>query len=154
MQHFSPFRYAALLLLLAAAPLARAQTTPGVGIGTATPDAAAALDITASGQGLLIPRMDSAARVGIAAPPTGLMVFQTSPRVGFYYFGGGTWLFLPDKARAADNLGNHTATQNLNLAGNLLVGNGTSGLAIDNLGNVGIGTTTRSWLWSASGLRR
>jgi hypothetical protein len=133
----------AVLLLLATAPLAQAQTG-GVRIGTAgTADAAAALDVAATGKGLLIPRMDSAARMGIAAPPTGLMVFQTSPREGFYYYGGGAWLFLPDKGRTGDNLGNHTATQNLSLADKLLVGNGGStGLAISNGGNVGIGTPT------------
>ncbi|MDO7877800.1 tail fiber domain-containing protein [Hymenobacter sp. ASUV-10] len=136
-------RYGLALLLLVAAPVARAQTS-GVGIGTTTPAAAAALDITATDKGLLIPRLDSAQRAGIAAPPDGLMVFQTDGRQGFWYAIGGSWLFIPDKARANDNLGNHTATRNLNLAGNQLVGNGTSGLAIDNLGNVGIGTTTPS----------
>jgi len=40
-----------------------------------------------------------------------------------------------------DNLGNHTATQNLNLAAYQLVGNGGStGMTISNAGNVGIGT--------------
>ncbi len=88
------------LTLTALLPLAaRAQN---VGIGTASPNAKAALDITASGKGLLIPRMDSATRVGITSPPTGLMVFQTgtaSPktRTGFYYYGGGSWLYLPDR---------------------------------------------------------
>lgn len=43
----------------------------------------------------------------------------------------------------ADNLGNHTATQNLNLAGFQLVGNGGSrGISITSSGQVGIGTTT------------
>ncbi|WP_201981567.1 tail fiber domain-containing protein [Hymenobacter rubidus] len=42
----------------------------------------------------------------------------------------------------ADNLGNHTATQNLNLGTNLLVGNGgSSGVAVSSSGSVGIGTT-------------
>ncbi|GAA4355356.1 hypothetical protein GCM10023185_18110 [Hymenobacter saemangeumensis] len=42
-----------------------------------------------------------------------------------------------------DNLGNHTATQNLNLGTNQLVGNGgTSGLAVSSTGSVGIGTST------------
>ena len=41
----------------------------------------------------------------------------------------------------ADNLGNHTATQNLNLAGYQLVSGGSTGLALTNAGNVGIGTT-------------
>jgi hypothetical protein len=44
-----------------------------------------------------------------------------------------------------DNLGNHTATQNLDLAANQLVGNGGStGLTISSIGNVGIGVTTPS----------
>ncbi|MDO7873824.1 hypothetical protein Q5H93_03700 [Hymenobacter sp. ASUV-10] len=103
--------------------MARAQS---VGVGTATPDAAAALDITATGKGLLIPRMDSATRVAIAAPPAGLLVYQTSPRAGFYYHTGAVWVFIPDKARAGDNLGNHTATQALNLQGQALTGTGAS----------------------------
>ncbi|MDO7873822.1 glycine-rich protein [Hymenobacter sp. ASUV-10] len=46
-------------------------------------------------------------------------------------------------AGPGDNLGNHTATQNLNLGPNLLVGNGGStGLAVGSTGNVGIGTTS------------
>jgi hypothetical protein len=136
-----------LSLVFSTALLPLAARAQNVGIGTASPNASAALDITATGKGLLIPRMDSATRVGIAAPPTGLMVFQlgtTSPRTrtGFYYYGGGTWLYLPDKTASGDDLGDHTATQNLNLGNNLLVGNeGSSGLAISNVGNVGIGIT-------------
>ena len=46
---------------------------------------------------------------------------------------------------AGDNLGNHTATQNINLGTNKLVGNGgTQGLEINNSGNVGIGTSPNS----------
>jgi hypothetical protein len=43
----------------------------------------------------------------------------------------------------SDNLGDHVATQNLDLGSFQLVGNGgTSGISIANNGNVGIGTTT------------
>jgi hypothetical protein len=42
-----------------------------------------------------------------------------------------------------DNLGNHIATQTLNLNGNWLSGNGASnGLFVSNLGKIGIGTST------------
>ncbi|MBC7447844.1 MAG: hypothetical protein H7330_07270 [Hymenobacteraceae bacterium] len=73
------------------------------------------------------------------------MVFQTNGRTGSWYAIGGTWVFIPDKTRSGDNLGNHTATQNLNLGASKLVGNGgTVGIAIDNAGKVGVGTTTQS----------
>ncbi|GAB2963954.1 hypothetical protein GCM10027048_36490 [Hymenobacter coalescens] len=101
------------LLLTAAA--AAAQTPGSVGIGTATPDAKAALDIQATGKGLLIPRMDSSARAGIGTPPDGLMVFQTDGRRGFWYAVGGQWLYIPDKTKSGDNLGNHRATQTFDL---------------------------------------
>ncbi|EIJ34134.1 tail fiber domain-containing protein [Thiothrix nivea] len=59
--------------------------------------------------------------------------YLTLQKIGAAATGGG----------AADNLGNHTATQNINLAANKLVGNGgTEGITIDATGNVGIGTTT------------
>ena len=46
-------------------------------------------------------------------------------------------------APAGDNLGNHTATLNINLDGNYLSGDGDSeGVFVDSSGNVGIGTNT------------
>jgi hypothetical protein len=143
---FSLGRCVAALLLLAAAPVAQAQTN-GVRIGTAgPPDAKAALDISATGKGLLIPRMDSVTRAGIGTPPDGLMVFQTDGRQGFWYAMNGSWLFIPDKARAGDNLGNHKATRNVNLNGNDLVGGTTArairgGLSLDGNGLLTLGAT-------------
>ena len=116
---------------------AQAQTTPAgsVGIGTTTPDAKAALDISATGKGLLIPRMDSVTRAGIGTPPDGLMVFQTDGRKGFWYAMNNAWLYIPDKTRSGDNLGNHTATRALNLQDNLLTGGGTAGVSVASAGN-------------------
>ncbi len=71
-----------------------------IGIGTTAPNAKAALDISAADKGLLIPRLDSAQRAQIAAPPDGLMVFQKNGRVGLWYAFGGAWLYIPDNARA------------------------------------------------------
>jgi hypothetical protein len=49
----------------------------GVGIGTAVPDPSAALDITNSSKGLLIPRMNTAAIAAIINPGNGLLVYDT-----------------------------------------------------------------------------
>ena len=57
-----------------------------VGIGTNTPNASAALDITSTTSGLLIPRMTDQQRLDIYDPAPGLMVYVTD-------FGGGTFMF-------------------------------------------------------------
>ncbi|RSK48022.1 hypothetical protein [Hymenobacter rigui] len=122
-------------LLLASA--ARAQTG-SVGIGTTTPDASALLDLSSTSKGLLIPRLTQTQRTtGISSPAAGLLVYQSDGTAGLYQYDGAAW-----KLVVADNLGNHTATQNLNLADKLLVGNGgTAGLSITAAGNVGVGLT-------------
>ncbi len=113
---------APLAVLLATAPrLAQAQTTGSVGIGTTAPDASAALDIVSSSKGLLLPRV--AATASIPSPAPGLLVYQTGSPAGFYY-NSGTAAAPAWQRLGADNLGNHTATQTLNLQGNALVGTG------------------------------
>ncbi len=108
-----------------------------VGIGTTSPDQSAVLELDSTTQGLLIPRMTTAQRNNISSPATGLMVFDDDLNT-FYYFDGSNWIAL-----SADNLGNHTATQNLQLGTNYLSGDGDSeGIVVDSDGNVGIGTTT------------
>lgn len=65
-----------------------------MGIGTSTPDPSAALDITSTDKGLLIPRVTLADRPGSpgkAAPTLGLMVFQTDNDPGFYVYDGTSW---------------------------------------------------------------
>ena len=65
------------LLLLAAAPAAFAQTG-SVGIGTAAPDASAALDVSSASKGLLPPRLTQAQRDAIASPAAGLTLYNTT----------------------------------------------------------------------------
>lgn len=48
-----------------------------IGIGTNNPDSSAILDITHTGKGLLIPRMNTTAIFSIAAPAKGLLVYDT-----------------------------------------------------------------------------
>lgn len=113
-----------------------------IGIGTTAPDASAALEIASSNAGLLLPRLTSAQRLGIVTPATGLLVFQTDSAPGFYYNAGTSaapvWTLLnptPTGTTNGDNLGNHTATQSLNLQGNALIGTGAD---IGSVSGVGI----------------
>lgn len=113
------------VLILFFLPFVYHMVDAQVGVGTVSPNAKAALDITATGKGLLIPRMDSVTRVAITTPlPDGLMVFQTDGRKGFWYAVSNTWLYIPDKTQVADdNLGNHIATQTFDLNSQQLVAN-------------------------------
>ncbi|GAB2956828.1 hypothetical protein GCM10027048_23830 [Hymenobacter coalescens] len=135
------YRYLAAALLSAGSFHAAAQS---VGIGTSTPHASAALDISSTGRGLLPPRLTYQQRTGISNAAAGLLVYQTdastSPPApaGYYYHTGTQWLPL---AGQPDNLGNHTATQALNLNGQLLTGGGAQGLSVSSTGSVGIGNT-------------
>ena len=62
-----------------------------VGVGTATPAASAALDVSATDKGILIPRLTLAQRDAVAAPATGLLIYQTDNTPGFYFFNGTQW---------------------------------------------------------------
>ena len=82
MKHFLTFLAVVLLTV---------STYAQVGIGTTTPDASSALDITSTTKGLLIPRMTAAQRDVISPAATGLMIYQTDGTVGFYYYNGSSW---------------------------------------------------------------
>jgi len=57
-----------------------------VGIGTATPNASAQLDVSSTSKGLLAPRMTQAQRNAILSPAPGLLVYQTDLVAGYYYY--------------------------------------------------------------------
>jgi len=63
---------------LLAAVVLTATTYAQVGIGTTTPDASSALDITSTTKGLLPPRMTTAERDAISSAAKGLIVFNTT----------------------------------------------------------------------------
>lgn len=56
----------------------RVTKTGQIAAGVATPDAAAKIDITSTTQGVLFPRMTGTQRDAIAAPPDGLVVYNTT----------------------------------------------------------------------------
>ena len=61
-----------------------------VGIGTASPDAAALLEVTSTTKGFLPPRMTTTQRDAISSPPAGLMIYNTTTnKLNFY--NGSAW---------------------------------------------------------------
>ena len=79
------------IFMFLAAVLLTVSTYGQVGIGTTNPDASAALEITSSTKGVLIPRMTEAQRDAIPSVAKGLMIYQTDGTVGFYYYNGSSW---------------------------------------------------------------
>ncbi len=92
------------------------------GIGTNTPNASAALDITATNKGLLPPRVALAGINDIstiATPATGLLVYNTASAgaapnnvvPGYYYYTGQAWLRLSHSANAPGDMQYWNGTQ-------------------------------------------
>ncbi|MBO2012785.1 hypothetical protein [Hymenobacter negativus] len=148
------------VLAAAVAALPLAAQAQNIGIGTTTPNAKAALDITAADKGLLIPRLTQAQRLAITSPPQGLMVYQTDgttsggTQTGFWYYAGSpaTWVYLnptPLAVAAGPGLSASTSgsTTTVSLGGTALTADtnvplGTNDLTFSGTGNVGIGSTT------------
>ncbi|MEM6317291.1 MAG: tail fiber domain-containing protein [Bacteroidota bacterium] len=129
-----------LLYLLAFTFLATDYAAAQVGINAtnAEPDASAMLDISSTDKGILIPRMDSTNRKAISNPAIGLMVYDSTTHSFWFY--NTTWEEITTDV-AGDNLGNHTATENIQSNGHYLSNDGDNeGIYVDADGKVGIGT--------------
>ena len=90
---------------LLAAVLLTATTYAQIGINNENPDASAALDITSTTGGLLIPRMTETQRDAISPAATGLMIYQTDGTAGFYYYNGSSWATLGVATSPTYNIG-------------------------------------------------
>jgi hypothetical protein len=78
---------------LLAAVLLTATTYGQVGIGSATPDVSAVLDVQSTTKGFLLPRMTETERDNIASPATGLVVWCTNCSLEgeLQFFNGPAW---------------------------------------------------------------
>ena len=93
------------------------------------PDSSAQLEVKSTSKGVLVPRMTNAQMNAISSPATGLLIFN-STNGSFYFYNGSAWVNLSE-----DNLGDHTATENIQLDGNYLSNDGgNEGLSISNSG--------------------
>lgn len=141
-------KYFYTLVLAVLCFLTNAQTGVAVNADGSTADPKAMLDVKATGQGAFMPRMTWANRpTGLTATHAGLMIYSTdgdgTNGVGFYFWDGTAWQNLKFAAYpVGDNLGNHTATQNVRLNGNSLSNDGgTEGVTVDNAGAVSTSST-------------
>ena len=78
-----------LFLLLALALCFELQAQVAINNDGSLPDNSAMLDVKATGQGFLAPRMTFAQRP--VAPVTGLIIYQTNSNPGFYFYDGNAW---------------------------------------------------------------
>jgi sugar lactone lactonase YvrE len=125
----------------------QAVIAQSVGVGTASPNPSARLEVNSTTQGILIPTLTSAQRSAISNPATGLLVFQTDGAPGFYYYTGLRWLSLanghqPNSAGVSSNYGLTTtvagtgATGAINGIGTVATFDAPFGLATDAFGNI------------------
>ncbi len=105
-----------LLIFVALYFITTTSQAQNVGIGTASPDASAMLDITSSNKGLLIPRVTLANRP--ATPATGLLIYQTDGTTGFYFYSGTAWVPLANGSSTNGTVTNVTGTAPLTITNN------------------------------------
>jgi len=98
-----------------------------VGINTTSPNASAALDITSTDKGLLIPRMTTAQRTAIATPVEGLSVYDTTTKSNWQY-NGTAWTNASPDMRSV-NSGSHI-TNDAGVGGTGINSGGTNVIAI------------------------
>jgi len=70
-----------------------------IGIGTKTPAPSAALEVSslANNKGILIPRLTATQKDAIVSPAEGLLVYQTTTPIGFYYYSNTVWKLIIDQ---------------------------------------------------------
>ena len=111
----------------------------------AAPNASAMLDISSTSMGFLMPRMTTVQRTAIAAPATGLKVYDTTTNSFWYYNGaiwvqiggaGGDWLLTGNTLAGTEFIGSINAQPFIVRTTN------TERMRVLATGQVGIGTTT------------
>ncbi|WP_316634318.1 hypothetical protein [uncultured Flavobacterium sp.] len=126
-----------LLLLLLRASIGFAQ----VGMNSNNADKSTALEMTNSNKGLLMTSVALSNTTDVSGivgtPANSLLIYNTNPSItgtgaagsGYYYWSVSLtrWNKLAVVADGSDNLGNHKATQNLQMGSNLISNDGAAG---------------------------
>src|SRR5690554_3662149 len=96
-----------LVLILALLGSTFLTAQDNVGIGTTTPEPTAALDVQSNDKGVLVPRLTTAQRTGIASPAEGLMVYDTDEECFFYFKASTNWESLCASGTGSGTSGPH-----------------------------------------------
>lgn len=88
-----------LKFIFACLLLGTGVTYAQVGVGTTTPNASSALDVTSTTKGFLMPRMTTTERTAITTPANGLQVYDTTTNSQWYY-NGTIWVEYEKNAKA------------------------------------------------------
>jgi len=102
----------------------------------ALPDASAALDVSSTAKGVLIPRMTEAERDAIVNPAEGLMIYQTDGVSGFYYRNATNWAVVGSGTLAINDL-----TDAKGGSGEVFLGSNAGLSAGGSTSSVGIGSS-------------
>lgn len=113
-----------------------------VGIGTQSPAVSAALDITSTSKGLLVPRMTTAQRTAIVSPANGLMVYDITTS-SFWYYNNAAWTAISGGGFALPY------NQTVNMSSNVFSLENSGSGTVMTLGNTGSGTPL--YIYSAGG---
>jgi hypothetical protein len=119
-------KYFTIIILFTSLLLAKSYAQ-GVSVNTdgSIADASAMLDVKSTTKGILIPRVNLTSDV--TSPVTGLLVFQTTVPVGFYYYSGAVWLLLQNSGNVISATNGGAGTVNGILKAN---GSGTVSAAV------------------------
>lgn len=146
-------------VVVAALALLSQSNYAQVGIGTTTPDASSALDVTSTDSGMLVPRVSlvnvTNGATPVNTPATSLLVYNTNASIvggsgeGFYYWDGSEWVRLATKPTTdwsiTGNAGTNTSTNFIGTTdaqGFVVKTNNVERYRVLATGNTGFGTTT------------
>jgi hypothetical protein len=159
MKKYLPFIFVIAMLLASSNSEAQGVAINTNGNGA---DSSAMLDVSSTSKGMLVPRMDSAHRVTIHNPATGLLVYQTNGSTpGFYNFNGTVWVKVGSSIQPHQQIfstaGTYTFTTSNNITGSTvfkitMVGAGGQGGGGGQYSGGGGGSGAYVCYW-ASGLR-
>lgn len=140
-------------IILFSSALGYTQTEDGVGIGTASVDASAVLEVVSpsNNKGLLIPKLTNAQMNNIVSPATGLIIYNTDAE-GLYHYVDGGWSMVGTPRGTITMWSGSTAPSGWaicngtngtpNLQGRFIVGYKPSDTDYDNPGSKSSGGTT------------